>query len=229
MLLTALQMIGEKPVGGTLTANEQTEYLSRLNMWLELQANDGLICFATDTVSKVLIAGDGIYTIGSGGDINVAWPTKIESAYTIDGANVSRDIPNIVTNDEWAQISLKQLGNMYPDTLWYDNSYPLGSVYLWPLPMGGLTLYMNVYQRLQSFPLISTVVSMPPGYEIMIVSNMAVFLSAGLCDPPEHVVKLAEKSMATIKKKNLQVPTLDIPPGLTADNSAFYQFPIPQW
>lgn len=229
MLLTALQMIGEKPVGGTLTANEQTEYLSRLNMWLELQANDGLICFATDTVSKVLTAGDGIYTIGSGGDINVAWPTKIESAYTIDGANVSRDIPNIVTNDEWAQISLKQLGNMYPDTLWYDNSYPLGSVYLWPLPMGGLTLYMNVYQRLQSFPLISTVVSMPPGYEIMIVSNMAVFLSAGLCDPPEHVVKLAEKSMATIKKKNLQVPTLDIPPGLTADNSAFYQFPIPQW
>jgi len=226
MILTALQKIGEKPVGGTLNANEQTEYLQRLNQMLELWDTDGIICYATQTDSKALTAGDGIYTIGSGGDINVPWPVHIESAYTIDGAGVTHGM-DIVGNDEWAQITLKNLGNGYPTKLWYDNSFPLGTIYLWMLPLGGLTLYITSYQRLQSFPLISTTVSLPPGYEKAIIDNLAIDLAMGLTEPSPTLVKAADKGLAMIKRNNIQVPKLNVP--TNGALSQQQQFPMPPW
>jgi len=226
MIVSALIKIGEKPVGGTLNANEQTEYLQRLNQMLETWFNDGLICYATQTDTHPLTAGDGVYTIGPGGDIDVPWPTKIISAYTIDGANLSRDI-DVIENLEWESIVLKQLGNGYPSKLWYDNSFPLGTIHLWMLPLGSLTLYITSYQRLQNFPLISTTVSLPPGYEKAIIDNLAIDLAMGLTEPSERLVKSAERGLAMIKKNNLTVPKLSVPNSGALPQQS--QFPMPPW
>lgn len=224
MIVSALIKIGEKAVGGTLTTAEQTEYLQRLNQMLELWANDGLICFASQTDSKALTTGLGAYTIGTGGDINVTWPTKIQSAYTVDSSNVSRTI-SIVGNDEWEAITLKQLGNIFPTDLWYDNSYPLGTINLWPKPVAGLTLYITSYQRLQSFALISTTVSLPPGYEKAIIDNLACDLALGQVEPSPSLVKSAAQGLAMLKRNNVNVPKLDMP---TSNTPAWFnQFPVP--
>lgn len=227
LILTALQLIGEKPVGGTLTSAEQTEYLSRLNMMMESWANDGLICYSTVTDSAPLTAGVGTYTIGSGGTINTNWPTKIESAYTVDGSNVSRAV-RIVGNDEWDSIVLKTLGNTYPSALRYENAFPLGTINLWPRPLSGLTLYITSYARLQTFALISTTVTLPPGYELAITTNLAIFLAAGFTDPPAATVKLAQESLARLKTNNVQVPLLGMPDALI-ERSDYAQFPLPVW
>lgn len=226
MIVSALIKIGEKPVGGTLNANEQTEYLQRLNQMLELWANDGLACYATQTDTKALTANDGTYTIGSGGDINVTWPTHIASAWTVDGSNVTRGI-DIVGNDEWAEIMLKQLSGTYPSKLWYDNSYPLGTIYLWPLPISGLTLNIMSYQRLQSFALISTTVNLPPGYERAIIDNLAIDLAQGLTEPSATLVESAKKSLALLKKNHVEVPKLSVPGDRALPQQ--YQFPMPPW
>lgn len=224
MILTALQMIGDKAIGGTLSAGEQTEYLSRLNMMMESWANDGLMVFSTETVTKALTAGVGGYTIGSGGSINVNWPTKVTSAYTVDASNVSRDI-DIIEEGEWSNIVLKTLGNIYPEVLWYDNAFPLGTINLWPLPISGLTLYMSVYARLQSFASISTALAMPPGYELAITSNLAIFLAAGQVSTSPELQKIAKESKAVLMRNNVTVPTLTLPGGMTP--GWFNQFPMP--
>lgn len=228
LILTALQLIGDKAPGDTLTTAEQPEYLSRLNMMMESWDNDGLICYASVTDTKALTAGIGTYTIGTGGDINTNWPTKIEVAWTVDGSNVSRQIDNFVGSDEWAEIILKQLGNTYPNTLWYDNAYPLGNINLWPLPVAGLTLYLLSYGRLQSFAAIGTTVSLPPGYEMAITTNLAIFLAAGQVEVPAAVAKLAQESLARLKTNNVQVPTLNLPDALTEGND-LWQYPLPVW
>lgn len=229
MILTSLQLTGDKVPGDTLSPAEQTEYLSRLNMMMDSWANDGLTIYAVQTDSKVLTAGDGSYTIGAGGDINTNWPTRIVSAYTVDGSNVSRPITDIVDDSAWAEIVLKQLGNIYPDTLWYDNSYPLGTINLWPLPLSGLTLYINSYGRLQNFPLISTTLSLPPGYEMAITSNLAIFLAAGQSPVSAELAKMAKDSLAAIQRVRVAPPTMDLQSELVGGAPWFYQYPMPGW
>jgi hypothetical protein len=228
MILSGLQMIGDKGIGDTLTTAEQTEYLSRLNMMMDLWANDGLMVYAMQSDSKALTAGVGAYTIGSGGSINTNWPTKISSAYTVDASNVSREIPSIVDDDEWGRIMLKQLGNIYPTVLWYDNAYPLGTINLWPLPLAGLTLYLSSYQRLQSFALISTTLSMPPGYELAITSNFAILAAAGQVPISKELAMIAKDSKAAIKRNNVRVPMLEMPEELAGGGSDYQRY-LPRW
>lgn len=228
MILTALQLIGEKPVGGTLTSAEQTEYLSRLNMMLESWSSEQLAAYGMQTDSKVLTAGLGDYTMGAGGDINTTWPTKIDSMYTVDGSGVSRPIGNFVTGAGWSEITLKNLSGGYPNTCWWESDYPLGTIHLWPRPVGGLTLYINSWQRIQSFALISTTASLPPGYELAITTNLAVFLAMGYVEPSPTLQKMARDSKAVIKNTNYEADTLDLPEAVMGGRPYdIYQFPMP--
>lgn len=228
MILSALISIGDKAIGGSLTAAEQTEYLSRLNQMLESWSIDGLIVYTTQTITKALTAGTGTYTIGTGQSIDVAYPIKITSAYTIDASNVSRDIPNFVDGDDWGQITLKLLGNSYPNTLWWDNTFPNGNINLWPLPVSGLTLYLNVYTRLQSLGAIGTMLSLPPGYEEAIISNLAIRLAAGAIAANAEIREIAKESLARIKRANVSVPVLGLPKAIVGGSDWYYQFPIPR-
>lgn len=230
MILTGLSLIGEKPVGGTLTAAEQSEYLSRLNMMLKSWSIEGTKVFTNQTTSKALTAGVGTYTMGAAAaDIIAPWPNRIVSAYTVDGANVSRFIPDIITTSEFDQITLKQLGNTYPEALYWDNNYPVGTINLWPLPMGGLTLYIDAMQNLQSFAAITDTVTMPDGYEAAIVTNFAVhWLAPGLCEPSEALIDAAKSTLKAIKGNNVVVDTLDLPEVLRGPGIS-YQYPMPAW
>jgi hypothetical protein len=144
----------------------------------------------------------------------------------VDGSNISRGI-DIVGNDEWGDIVLKQLGNGYPSKLWYDNSYPLGNINLWMKPLGGLTINIVSYQRLQNFPLISTTVSLPPGYEKAIIDNLAIDLALGSITPDPLLVKAANQGLAMLKKNNVQIPLLQTPGSDALPQQS--QFPMPPW
>ena len=201
MILSALRKIGEKEHAGTLSANEQTNYLSDLNSMLVSWSLERLMCYHILEESKALTASVGSYTIGSGGAWDTTRPTKIVSAFV--RATDNSDTPlKVIQKPEYDAIVLKTTDGTYPEYLFYDASYPLGTIYLYPEPSSGLTLYINSWKQLQSFASISTDLALPPGYQRAIEFNLAIELAGGFTSVTPEVAKIARDSKAAIKGVN---------------------------
>lgn len=77
--------------------------------------------------------------IGPGQYWNAQRPDKIQAAYFIQsgvnaGANaVSFNLIPIFSYENYAQLALKQLAS-WPQYFFYDNQYPNGNVFIWPIP-----------------------------------------------------------------------------------------------
>lgn len=204
MIIRALQMTGEKPVGGTLTSDEQTAYLAVLNNMMDSWSLERLMCYQILQESFSLTTSDGSYTIGSGGDFNTTRPTKIVDPCFIRNSS-NNDYPiQIIDAQAYGRITLKTVDGSYPGYLFYDGAYAsgLGTIYLYPEPSASLTLYINSWKQLQTFAAIGTTVSLPPGYERAIQANLAIELAAGYTNASPELVKIARDSKAAIRGLN---------------------------
>ena len=120
-----------------------------------------------------LTAGDGTYTIGVGGDFNTIAPKRIVSAYVTNG---SIDYPlYIIDSKQYSEIPFKADDGI-PECLYYNNNYPLGTIKLYPLPIGD-TLTINSEKAITSFTNLDTEFSMPAEYQMAIVYNLAVMIA----------------------------------------------------
>ena len=203
MILRSLRLIGEKSIGGSLTSAEQTTYLADLNTMLESWSLERLMCYQIVDESKALTTGDGVYTIGSGGDWNTARPTKIVQAFIRDSDG--NDPPVKVINAEsYNSIVAKSSSGTYPDLLYYDGAFVTGlaTIYLYPLPSAGLTLFISSWKQLQTFATISTTMVLPLGYQRAIEYNFAIEIAGGFRNVSAEVAKIAKESKAAIKNVN---------------------------
>ncbi len=204
MVLRALRLIGEKTVGGTLTSGEQTAYLADLNTMLESWSLERLMCFQLLQESRALTASIGSFTIGSGATWNTTRPTKIcDPCFTRDSAGVDYPI-ELINAEAYGLITLKTVDGGFPAYLFYDQAYVAGlaTIFLYPEPIAGLTLYINSWKQLQSFSTISDAVVLPPGYQRAIEFNFAVETAGGLTNVSAEVAKIARESKAAIKGVN---------------------------
>lgn len=205
MILNALISIGEKAIGDTLTASEQTHYLSRLNSMLESWSLERLMCYQVVEESHALTSSVGTYTIGSGGVWDTTRPNKIVQAFIRDSD--SNDTPVQVINAQaYNEIVAKTTTGSNPDLLYYDGAFAAGlaTIYLYPEPSSGLTLYISSWKQLQTFAAISTTVVLPPGYQRAIESNFSVEIAGGFLEVPASVTKIARESKSAIKSINSQ-------------------------
>ena len=219
LILNSLIMIGEKSIGGTLTSDEQTHHLARLNAMMESFSLDRLMCYQVVEESKALTSSVGSYTIGSGGAWDTARPTKIASAWIRDSDNIDSPL-GIVSAETYNRIADKTLDGSTPDILYYDSAFAssLATIYLWPEPAANLTLYISSWKQLQTFALISTTVALPPGYQEMIESNYAIRAAAGYRTVPAEVVKIARDSKAALMRLNAPEGILRMPAGVGGAN-----------
>ena len=205
MILNSLIANGEKRIGGSLTSDEQAFYLGKLNAMTESWSLDRRMCYQVLQENFALTASTGTYTIGSGATFNTARPTKILKAFSRDTSNFDSEI-KVVAYDAYDSIGLKSLGNSYPTHLHYDQGYDssgFGTIKLYPVPMAGLTLYIDSAKQLQSFSSVTTVLLMPPGYQRAIESNFTIETAPGLKSVQPEVVRIAKESKALVIGVNL--------------------------
>lgn len=204
MTIRALQMIGMKAMGASLTSDEQTAYLSALNAMMDSWSLERLMCYQVVQESLALTSSVGSYTIGSGGAFNTARPTKIvDPCFIRDSSNFDTPL-QIINAEAYGRIVSKTTDGTRPSYLFYDAAFAssLATIYLYPEPSASLTLYINSWKQLQTFATISTTVVLPPGYQRAIESNFAIELSAGLRNVPPEVIRIARESKAAIKSVN---------------------------
>ncbi len=197
----SLKDIGAYNYGDTLDADEAAGAIDILNSMLDMWNAEGLVVYASTRESVVLTVGKALpYTWGTAGDINTARPVRLTNAFLRDTTN---DYPvEIISQNQWDSIPEKS-DTGRPFCLFYNPTYPLGSVYFYYLPDLAYTLFLDSEKDLGTFTGTTDTITLPPEYMAAIRWNLA----AELCPsykkaPPPKVEQMAERSLAILKRLN---------------------------
>lgn len=201
----SLRLLGVIAQGETPTAQESADALSSLNDMLDSWSNDGLLLFDRTIESLSIVASTASYTIGTGGVFNTARPVRIiEAAFKQSGSN--EELPlNILTSQEWARAYDKTLTSSLLSCLYYNDTFPLGTIYVWPVPTASGTLVLTSDKPLSNYSAISDSVTLPPGYKKALRYNLALELAPEYGKQVSEIVfQQATESKANIMRTNTE-------------------------
>lgn len=219
MILRSMRLTGEKARGATLDANEQSECLAELNTFMEACYNERLLAPSLQQDSVSLSTSTQSLTVGPGGQFNITRPTKIVApCFVRDSSGFDSPI-DIIDAQSYGGLRLKSVGYTYPNKLYYDQGYSAtstGTIFLYPLSIGGLTLFINSWKQLGNFSTISQTLMLPPGYQLFIESNFAIHLAAGLTPISPELAKMAKESKAALKGLNSFSPIMQLDTGIAS-------------
>lgn len=136
IITLALKEAGVLGVGQTALAEDINDGLTLLQRMLAQWQKKRWI---VPSLYDISMSGNGNASnpIGPGQYWNAERPDKIQAAYFIQnggGSNaVSFNLIPIFSYENYAQLALKQLAS-WPQYFFYDNQYPNGNVFIWPIP-----------------------------------------------------------------------------------------------
>jgi hypothetical protein len=219
IITLALKKAGVVGVGQTPEAEDTNDAFSDLNMMLGQWSRRRWLVFHLVDVAKVS-TGAASYTVGPGGDFNVARPDRIESAYV---RSLQQPAPNrpdyplsVVTSmEDYAAVGLKSIVG-FPRRVFLDSGFPTGTLYPWPIPTTGLyEIHLLFKADLTGFANLTDDINLPPEYQEAILYNLAVRLAASYKEPLDPVVvAIAKSSLNTVRSSNVQIATLKLPDDL---------------
>jgi len=208
-------------VGQTLLAEDVNDALTRLNMMIaQWRMKRWLVWHLVD--KSVVSTGAQSYTVGPGGDINVAArPDKLESAFfrMLAGGSgtqaVDYPLQILFSMEDYARITLKQLVS-FSQCIFYDSAWPLGRIYPWPIPQANLyEVHILLKDVLTEFNNLTSPFIFPPEYLAAIHYNLVVRTRAAYRLPPDPTYEgLAADALQTIRSANAQIPSLVMPDNL---------------
>ena len=193
------------------SADEQSAALRRLNRMFDNWSNQGLLVPAIVQETFAFTPDQQSYTMGPGGNFNTARPLKIRNILIEPiGTTPVVDLQaELINSDQWAAIVIKGVQSTIPRRVFYDGAYPLQNIYFWPLPTLAQNIVIYSWKPLASIAAVSTTVDLPPGYELAIVSNLALMLAPGYGKQPSEVlVQMATNAIADIKRANIKIEVM---------------------
>lgn len=212
----SLRLLGAIATGEAMSSAEGADGLLALNGMVDSWNTERLMVYTINRLEFNLVAGQQLYTMGTGGNFNTTRPTRIDQAYLkITATTPNLEIPlHIVQDEGWAAIGVKSITSTYPTTVYSDGSFPLSNVYVWPVPTQVNVLVLYVWNQISQFATLDDAISFPPGYLEALRYSLACRLAPefGLQASP-WVLQEAVASKARIKVIN-QTPVY-----LTCDES----------
>lgn len=205
IIKSALRLIQVLAADQSPTAQEAEDGRYALNSMTDAWSVERLMIFQVQQTTHSWPANTTSRTIGSGGNFNVARPVKVEQGcFFRDG---SQDYPvQVIEREAYDAQVLKSTGSSYPEVLAVDYGFPLVTLYAYPVPGSALTLHLNTWRALQSFPGLTTELSMPPGYQAAIEANLAIWIApeygAAAVAAAERIAPRAALLKASLKSIN---------------------------
>lgn len=218
LVTAALKDLGVLAQGETAPAVEADDALDALNRLIDQLAAEKLSIYTYTRTTWTLVSGTQNYTVGSGGTVNITWPTYVERVQyivTTDSPTTERPLYRM-TEDAWRNVVIKALTSVYPTRWYYNSTYPLGTLTLWPVPTSS-SLQGVIYHgaAVSEFASLSTAVSFPPGYRRMLVKNLALELAPSYDRQPSPLlIAAAADSIAVVKRLNYEGTDLYFDPAV---------------
>lgn len=121
------------------------------------------------------VAGQQSVTIGpSGADITTARPLKITS---FQSRNESIDFTVLpITFNLYQTLEQKDITSDYPNVYAYNETFPNGTLFIYPVPSSNLNVRISSEKELTSITLDGNII-FPPGYEQAFQYNLAVMIA----------------------------------------------------
>jgi hypothetical protein len=167
-----------------------------------------------------IVANKETYTVGIGGDLSIPRPPSqaalngISLVLNATAPEVTEIPYPLLTDDEYQALRIKSLSNTLFTGAWYNPTFPLGSLSLWPVPdntVNSIRLYRKA--QLPLFTSLTAAYDLPEGYDEMFVYNLARRLAGieGRTMLPEDK-QIAVNSLRLVKVSNTKLVSLEADP-----------------
>lgn len=211
LITQSLRLIGVLAGNEVPSANESTTALQYLNDMVDSWSTQNMLIYAKVNETFPLVAGQQSYQMGTGApDFNTARPQKIENAIwqQVQGSSVFNLEIEIINQDQWAALPVPNTQSNIPTKLFVNYTFPYATLYFWPIPLQANNFQMWSWKQLSDFSLLTSLVSLPPGYNKALRYNLAIELAPEFGkEPGPLIVAQATDSKADIKRMNNK-PTL---------------------
>lgn len=181
------------------------------------------------TVSKVS-TGAQSYTVGAGGDYNIARPDRIESAFvrqllTSSPNQVDNPLCILQSREDYNRITLKRLTSL-PFCIFYDSGFPLGRIYPWPIAQANIyEVHISIKTPLQLLTNLAETLLMPPEYMPGLIFLLAQRLRQAYQLPKDDQLdRMVKDALATIREANTQIPVLQMPQDVMPNGGVYNIF-----
>lgn len=203
LVSASLRLIGALAAGETAEAQEAVDALATINRMIDSWSNEKLLIFAHVTETFSFVVGTAAYTMGTGGTFNTSRPQWIEDMTLRDSTTtpaVEFQI-RMLSDEEYANIPVKDLRSSYPYSVYDDGGYPLRTLKFYPVPGAAHSVKIVSAKPLTQIATLNTSISLPPGFERALVFNAAMDLA------PEYgkamkqdILAIAMDSKANLKR-----------------------------
>lgn len=220
IITLALKQAGVLGQGQTPSAEDINDAFTLLNMMMGQWNRKRWLIYRLQDVSFVS-TGAATYTVGPLGNFNTARADRIAAAYVrlLNSPNPANpvDLPlGILTSlEDYDRITAKSQPG-FPQVVYYDPTFPLGTLYTWPVALAGIyEIHLSVKIELVQFGNLSDVINLPAEYQEALMYNLAMRLRPAYQLPPDpSIMGLAKASLNTIRNTNSQIPTMRMPAAL---------------
>jgi hypothetical protein len=203
----------------TQSESQISDAFDALNSLLDSWLLQRMLVYQVYRSVQTVNANQPSYEIGPGAaDWNVPLPERIEFAGIIQlfpnaPTEPPTELPLACVNAlDWAQIGVKTLTGSIPLKLWYQRTYPIGTVWLWPIPQLANQIALYLWNQIAQFVTPDDEVTLPAGYLRALQYNLAVELDARpwtvKVPMSPGAYKIAYDSLAWVK--NMNRPEMDL-------------------
>ena len=197
---------GEDPDANTAKAT-----LFQLNSMLDSWSADGLTMFSERNDLFTLVPGQGTYTVGPTGQFVMPRPVEIEGAQVRISPSVEYSL-DVISNDEYNRITGKGITSSLQRVIAFLPTYPNAQITLYPVPSTANVIRITSRAPFTQLSTMTEIVSLPPGYQEAIIYNLAFRVATSMNKPlSAAALEMAQRSLETIKRNNLEDTPLEMP------------------
>lgn len=214
LIARAMRLLGVYAQGESPTGAEANEALAVLNSLIQSYGNQNLLIFADSGDAIPFVANQPSVTIGPSGTFVGGRPVTLSDYSYVQIGQMSYPL-QVLTNEEYAGISLKGLITGIPTSIYLDTTMPDARVYLYPIPGQAMTLNLRSNKRLTTIATLADVLTFPDGYDRMFVSCLAIELAPEYDRQVSADLRLmATNARRVLKRTNMQIGRLTMPEGI---------------
>ena len=203
------------------TADEAADALAELNSLLDVWWNERLAVFHILQESFALVAGQPTRTIGATGQFVTTRPLELVDGCFTRRDSIDQTLAVLKDRSLYDGISVKSLAGR-PKYVFYDATMTNGILYFWPTPDAADTVFLNSPSRLQSVAALVTSISLPPGYDNLVVNGLAVAIAPEYgVECPASVSRSLARTMRALKRTNSPSPVMGFDNALLPRNGQY--------